>query len=246
MASKLLHKWFRRFDMKKEFDAFCDRCGDGFDGYEHDGMKEYNYCPTCHKERQAILAKDPGAEARAMRILGGEEVPMLKLKVTPQVALAILQRIKHETFEAALPQYWKVDKDGYVAAQSAAWLWCWAETGMGSDKTALEVTQAWAAIMPISSGDYEQQFSQEELRKIRYQFRKTPIIDFSAKLKEVQKTKEFEKVLADMRQAIDRCDPNDMEAKREIERGLLRFELLKMVLERGFAPEDFLVVPSVE
>ncbi|MDR2144903.1 MAG: hypothetical protein LBE91_00380 [Tannerella sp.] len=61
-----------------------------------------------------------------------------KLKQSNETLQSYFANVENERFQNALYGHWSVEKvDGneYVTPQSFCWLYCWANTGMGSDRT---------------------------------------------------------------------------------------------------------------
>ena len=93
---------------------------------------------------------------------------MIHLKGTEQDALTQLSEVPHAVCQAGLQKHWHVGPDGQVAAQSALWLFCWAKTGMGSDKAAAAARQAFNRILNISYEAFDSRVPHEWARRMRY------------------------------------------------------------------------------
>ena len=92
---------------------------------------------------------------------------MVKLKVTPEWALELLQRTKHDTFQDALEEHWVVDGD-VVKPQSALWLFCWAKTGMSSVDVAHFVHRIFNEILDVPYEIFDVKISHEWAQEMRY------------------------------------------------------------------------------
>jgi len=57
---------------------------------------------------------------------------VIRLGVSPEEALRLLQQVPHDNFLKTLDSRWQVDDAGNVKAQSIYWLFCWAKTGNSS------------------------------------------------------------------------------------------------------------------
>ena len=92
---------------------------------------------------------------------------MVKLKVTSDRALELLQQTKHKTFQGALEKHWVVDS-GVVKPQSVLWLFCWAKTGMNSVDVAHFVHRIFNEILDVSFETFDDKIQHEWAQKMRY------------------------------------------------------------------------------
>jgi hypothetical protein len=80
---------------------------------------------------------------------------MVQLIVTKEEALLKLRSIFHQTCQKGIENYWHVNANDSVNAQSVCWLYCWAKTGMGSDKAKLEAQEAFNTVLNINFNDFD-------------------------------------------------------------------------------------------
>lgn len=92
----------------------------------------------------------------------------MKLQLTPERAYRELTSITHGRFEKALPNFWKVISQSQVKAQTVLWLFCWAKTGMNSERTAQEIRIAFNQIFDHQYEWLDEHISHEYARKERY------------------------------------------------------------------------------
>lgn len=93
----------------------------------------------------------------------------MKLKVSPEEALRLLNRLEHETFQEALKTHWEVEPDGHVWATSVCWLFCWGKTGMGNEDAAEAAREIFDAIMDKPFAYCDKRIPHDDFaRKYRY------------------------------------------------------------------------------
>jgi hypothetical protein len=92
----------------------------------------------------------------------------MRLVVSAQEARAFIDQIPHATCRAAAGTRWFVQPDGLVPEKSVNWLFCWAKTGMGSHKSAIEAQSVFDRILPVKFLDYDSTVAHEYARKKRY------------------------------------------------------------------------------
>jgi len=98
------------------------------------------------------LAKRRPPEKR----ISTKEIPYdtaVHLVLSLEDAIEELRSVDHKTFQDALGNYWHSDKSRRVKAQSVCWLFCWAKTGMRSEKAAIASRRVFNRILNIT---YEQ------------------------------------------------------------------------------------------
>ena len=97
---------------------------------------------------------------------------MIRMKVSPKAARDELSRIDHKTCQRARPAHWHTyrDENGkeQAKAQSVCWLFCWAQTGMGSRTAAEDAQQAFDRIFDHSYAWLSGKLSLEQARRLRY------------------------------------------------------------------------------
>ena len=69
---------------------------------------------------------------------------MIRVKLSAKDALVEIQRIEHATCQKSVSTNWSIDKD--KLPQSICWLFCWAKTGMNSEKAREQSQLAFDAI----------------------------------------------------------------------------------------------------
>jgi hypothetical protein len=93
---------------------------------------------------------------------------MVQLKIERWDAEAWIQSVSNGKFQDAIKGNWIVDDQGYVKAQSVLWLYCWAETGMGSIDAAVEVQEVFDQIFSFTYNFFKTNVEHEWARKNRY------------------------------------------------------------------------------
>ncbi len=92
---------------------------------------------------------------------------MIKLKITPAQAKKELGAISHSRCQEAIPGNWVVDQ-GNVCPKSILWLFCWAKTGMNSDRAAEEAKRAFNNIFDRPYEWLDSKIKHEYARENRY------------------------------------------------------------------------------
>jgi len=93
---------------------------------------------------------------------------MIKLKVEKSELDNLFGEIKHDTFQKALTEHWKVSGQN-VYAQSVCWLFCWAKTGMNSQNAMEQSRQVFDRIFQsVTFSDFDQKVPHEWAREARY------------------------------------------------------------------------------
>ena len=93
---------------------------------------------------------------------------MTELRVTLDQAKSILLAVEHEVFQSASKNHWGVDARGNVRGQSVCWIFCWASTGMGSDKAKKEVRGVFETILDVSFDHFNKKVGLKWARHHRY------------------------------------------------------------------------------
>lgn len=97
---------------------------------------------------------------------------MIKMKIPPHEALKLLKLIDHGTCQKGISTRWRVQKDqngnDFVPAQSICWLFCWAKTGMNSEKAREQARRAFDAIFDQPFDGLERRLNHEWARVWRY------------------------------------------------------------------------------
>jgi hypothetical protein len=106
----------------------------------------------------------------------------MKLKVSFDESKKLLNTIPHSRCTDAIAAHWQKDGDS-VKVQSICWLFCWAKTGWGSEKTASEAENVFDSIFDKSFSFAAAHIPHEWARKIRYEdMGKDYTEEFNAKL----------------------------------------------------------------
>lgn len=93
---------------------------------------------------------------------------MVKLKVEKKELENLFGEIKHDTFQKALAEHWKV-KGQYITAQSICWLFCWAKTGMNSQNAMEQSRQVFDKVFStVTFSDFDKKVPHEWAREARY------------------------------------------------------------------------------
>ena len=94
---------------------------------------------------------------------------MVSLRVSREHALTVLDRVDHATYRKALVDgHWIVDSDGHVKAQSVCWLFCWAKSGMGSERVAEAARLAFDEILDVPYLEFDAHVNHDWAKKVRY------------------------------------------------------------------------------
>ncbi len=102
---------------------------------------------------------------------GGENLSGIKLqvnlKVNPEEALSQLRTIPHEKFQQAIQNNWRLTTDGKVTPASVYWLFCWAKTGMSSNRAAKAARRVFDQLFDVSYRDFDKAVDHETARANR-------------------------------------------------------------------------------
>lgn len=111
---------------------------------------------------------------------------MIQMRVTEQQANAILASIEHQTCQQGVEAHWRIwiDANGKEQAtpQSVCWLFCWATTGMGTEKAAQQAQAAFDQIFDHPYDWLKQYLPLCAARKFRYDHAKNIGQQFNAYL----------------------------------------------------------------
>jgi hypothetical protein len=92
----------------------------------------------------------------------------MRIKTSVGQALTRLLEIPHRSCTKAVADHWKVSSDRTVKAQSVFWLYCWAKTGMNSEKSRKIAVQVFDEILPISFARFDAVTNHANAREWRY------------------------------------------------------------------------------
>ena len=97
---------------------------------------------------------------------------MIKLKISSAEALKHLKLIEHATCRKGISTCWQVSKDqngdDFAPAQSICWLFCWAKTGLNSERARAQARKAFDSIFDQPFGRLEQRLDHELAKTWRY------------------------------------------------------------------------------
>lgn len=93
---------------------------------------------------------------------------MVQLRVSHHEAEALLGEVEHSTFQKGKQKYWILSEDGHIKAQSILWFFCWAKTGMNSEKTAIVCRRIFNIIFPFSYSQFNSRIRHDYARHNRY------------------------------------------------------------------------------
>ena len=98
--------------------------------------------------------------------------PRISMCVSSHDAQIALSQIQHDVCQQGITTRWHTyrDKNGneQARAQSICWLYCWAATGMGSDRALRQAREAFDSIFYRSYNWLEQRLSLDVARQFRY------------------------------------------------------------------------------
>ena len=100
---------------------------------------------------------------------------MPRLKCSAHEAQVALEAVPHKRFQDVLTVHWHVDGAGNIDGRSVCWLFCWAKTGMGSQKAAERAQEAFEQVVDVSYSLFDARVDHEWAREKRYSSR--PIDD---------------------------------------------------------------------
>jgi len=89
------------------------------------------------------------------------------LTVRPSAALAQLRGIAHARCQAAIRNHWHATGKT-VSPQSVCWLFCWAKTGLGSQRAAEEARRVFDCILSIGFDAFDARVPHSWARAARY------------------------------------------------------------------------------
>ena len=101
----------------------------------------------------------------------------IAMRVSEKDARQILSRVEHKTCSQGIDSRWFMYRGGFYgdtngtdqpSAQSICWLYCWAETGQGSNKAARQAQKAFDDIFDHDYDWLSGRLSSEEARRLRY------------------------------------------------------------------------------
>lgn len=97
---------------------------------------------------------------------------MIQMRVSERQAKAILAHIEHARCQQGVRNRWRTytDTNGKEQAtpQSVCWLFCWATTGMGSEKAAQQAQDAFDRIFDHSYDWLRQRLPLQAAYQLRY------------------------------------------------------------------------------
>jgi len=102
---------------------------------------------------------------------------MPTISISKKEVDGLLDTQVEKKFQDSRRSYWRVEEDGYVHAQSVYWLYCWAETGMGHRKAALECLEMFNQIFPFTFEYFKGRVPDDYPRRYRYMFKRDDYID---------------------------------------------------------------------
>lgn len=77
-------------------------------------------------------------------------------------------KIDHNTFWKAFERRWHVGTNGELTKESEAWFFCWAMTGMNSERTMLAIRQLFEPLFGLTFEKYKSTANYKEAKRIRY------------------------------------------------------------------------------
>lgn len=92
---------------------------------------------------------------------------MFKLKVSEERAIKELKTIPHGTCKKGIETRW-YSEDGYVAYQSVCWLFCWAETGQGSQVVSVKAKEVFDKLFSITYKEFRKKIGHSKALDDRY------------------------------------------------------------------------------
>src|SRR3989442_11254268 len=95
-------------------------------------------------------------------------ITSIQLRVSPAIALQHLATIPHQRCQNTIAARWQVDSTGAVKPQSICWLFCWAETGMGSLAAAAQARSVFDLIFNKTYDWFKANIGPEYARRERY------------------------------------------------------------------------------
>ena len=93
---------------------------------------------------------------------------MIRLKVPADEASSLLCGIPNKRAQGAIEARWRIMPNGDPDPHSICWLYCWAKTGMGSQRAAREAQRVFDAIFDRSFDWVAARVDHEWAREARY------------------------------------------------------------------------------
>jgi hypothetical protein len=95
----------------------------------------------------------------------------MNMKVSYDESLELLKTIPHESCRKAIGKNWLRNANGNIKAHSMCWLFCWAKSGMGSEKAKLEAQSVFDKIFGENSfEDFDARVEHEWAQWARYRY----------------------------------------------------------------------------
>jgi hypothetical protein len=111
-----------------------------------------------------LSLKNPGRK----EVKKGGIFKMIRLTVSPERPEELFKTVTHAKFQLSRAEYWHVDDDGSVRAQSILWFACWAENGDGSRQVAMACENIFNQIFPFIYGEFEARVGSDFAHSYRY------------------------------------------------------------------------------
>jgi hypothetical protein len=92
---------------------------------------------------------------------------IINIKVAPEKSQKILRTVDHSTYLDALPGHWRVFEDGQPRAQSICWLFCWAKTGINSEKAKQQAREVFNRLFDKSFEWFDRRVPHDWAREAR-------------------------------------------------------------------------------
>jgi hypothetical protein len=93
---------------------------------------------------------------------------MIKLRVPFDEAKQLISAIPHQRAQSGSENNWNQGGRSGVTAQSICWLYCWAKTGLGSEKAAREAKSVFSQMFDRPYEWLDSRINHEWARSARY------------------------------------------------------------------------------
>lgn len=90
----------------------------------------------------------------------------MRLKVSNEQAIQMLESIPHKTCRGAIQTRWRVTPEGVATTQSVLWLFCWAKTGMNSPDAAAASREVFNRFFITTFADFDGRVRHESATRV--------------------------------------------------------------------------------
>jgi hypothetical protein len=92
----------------------------------------------------------------------------MKMAVSPERARELIGNIEHKSCQAGVVTRWRTTPDAQATAASFLWLFCWAKTGMNSERARQAAVEAFDEIFELGFVEVDRRIPHDWAREKRY------------------------------------------------------------------------------